>query len=102
MTLGPNGAIPFYGFLEESGTTAGAIKHGTFDLGAEIVAAIKDGRTLFAIDQQPYLQGYGAVQALVLNLRQGISPALPVTATGPGFVDAKTVDLVSSLSGTYR
>ncbi len=102
MTLGPNGAIPFYGFLEESGLDAGAIKHGTFDLGAEIVAAIKDGRTMFAIDQQPYLQGYGAVQALVLNLRQGITPALPVSATGPGFVDAKTVDLVSSLSGTYR
>jgi simple sugar transport system substrate-binding protein len=102
MTLGPNGAIPFYGFLAESGSSAGAIKHGTFDLGAEIVAAIKDGRTMFAIDQQPYLQGYGAVQALVLNVRQGITPALPVTATGPGFVDAKTVDLVSSLSGTFR
>jgi simple sugar transport system substrate-binding protein len=102
LTLGPNGAVPFYAFLAESGSEPGAIKHGTFDLGAEIVAAIKDGRTLFAIDQQPYLQGYGAVQALVLNVRQGITPALPVTATGPGFVDKSTVDLVESLSGTFR
>jgi hypothetical protein len=39
---------------------------------------------------------------LQLRVRQGISPALPVTATGPGFVDASNVDLVSALSGEYR
>ncbi len=42
---------------------------------------------MFAVDQQPYLQGYGAVMYLVLANRYGIKPALPVTATGPGFID---------------
>ncbi len=101
LTLGPNGSTPFYAFLEESGM-AGQVRHGTFDLSPEVVQAIKDGITLFAIDQQPYLQGYGAVQALTLNVRQGLSPALPVTPTGPGFVDASTVELVESLSGVFR
>ena len=100
MTLGPNGANPFYAFLKESGLSG--IKHGTFDLSPEIVAAIKDGTTMFGIDQQPFLQGYGSVQALVLKVRQGLNPALPVTATGPGFVDKSNVELVEQLSGKYR
>ena len=43
---------------------------------------------MFAVDQQPFLQGYGAVMYLVLDKKYGINPALPVTATGPGFIDA--------------
>ncbi|MDZ4158365.1 MAG: substrate-binding domain-containing protein, partial [Anaerolineaceae bacterium] len=70
------------------------IVHGTFDLSPEIEANIKDGTTLFAVDQQPFLQGYGAVMTLALLQRQKISPALPVTATGPGFVDTTNVDVV--------
>jgi simple sugar transport system substrate-binding protein len=102
LTLGPNGANPFYAFLEASGSGPGDIAHGTFDLSAEIVAAIEDGTTLFAVDQQPFLQGYGAVMLLNLLLRQGVSPALPVTPTGPGFVDQSNIDIVKALAGQYR
>ncbi len=92
LTLGPNGANPFYAFLQPANLKKGAFWHGTFDLRPEIIAKIKDGTTQFGIDQQPFLQGYGAVQALTMVKRYGISPALPVTSTGPGFVDAKNVD----------
>jgi simple sugar transport system substrate-binding protein len=102
MTLGPNGANPFYAFMEAAGLSAGDVKHGTFDLSEEIIAHIKDGTTMFGIDQQPFLQGYGAVQALMLKVRYGISPALPVTPTGPGFVDASNVEVVERLAGEYR
>ena len=102
MTLGPNGANPFYAFMETAGLGAGEVKHGTFDLGEEIIARIKDGTTMFAIDQQPFLQGYGSVQALMLKVRYGISPALPVTPSGPGFVDASNVAIVEELAGQYR
>jgi simple sugar transport system substrate-binding protein len=102
LTLGPNGANPFYAFMETAGLGAGDVKHGTFDLGEEIIARIKDGTTMFGIDQQPFLQGYGAVQALMLKVRYGISPALPVTPTGPGFVDASNVAIVEELAGQYR
>lgn len=102
LTLGPNGANPFYAFLEAAALEAGAVAHGTFDLSPEIVAHIKDGVTLFGIDQQPYLQGYMTVQWLVWNIRFGFTPAGPVTATGPGFVDASNVELVETLAGTYR
>lgn len=102
LTLGPNGATPYYAFLEASGMGPDDIRHGTFDLSEEIVAAIEDGRTLFAVDQQPFLQGYGAVTILSLLLRQGITPALPVTPTGPGFVDAGNIEIVKALAGEYR
>jgi len=102
MTLGPNGAVPFYAFMDAAGLQPGDVKHGTFDLGPEIIARIKDGTTMFGIDQQPFLQGYGAVQALMLLNRYGISPALPVTPTGPGFVTAENVAVVERLAGEYR
>ncbi len=88
--------------MSSAGLGAGDVAHGTFDLSQEIIARIKDGTTMFGIDQQPFLQGYGAVQALMLKTRYGISPALPVTPTGPGFVDASNVALVEELAGEYR
>ena len=38
----------------------------------------------------------------MLKIRYGISPALPVTPTGPGFVDLSNVALVEELAGEYR
>jgi simple sugar transport system substrate-binding protein len=102
LTLGPNGANPFYAFYTQAGLAPDKVKHGTFDLGPEIIAHIKDGVTMFGIDQQPFLQGYGAVTTLMLRVRYGISPAMPITATGPGFVDTTNVEVVEALAGKYR
>ncbi|MFQ5595274.1 MAG: sugar ABC transporter substrate-binding protein [Anaerolineae bacterium] len=102
LTLGPNGANPFYAFMEAAGLGAGDVKHGTFDLSPEIVANIENGTTMFGIDQQPFLQGYGAVMMLTLLQRQGITPALPVTPTGPGFVDQGNIAIVKALAGEFR
>nr|WP_202556477.1 sugar ABC transporter substrate-binding protein [Streptomyces sp. SID4950] len=38
----------------------------TFDLNAKVAAGLKSGRLGFAVDQQPYLQGYEAVDLLWL------------------------------------
>jgi simple sugar transport system substrate-binding protein len=102
FTLGPNGATPFYSFMESEGLAAGDIVHGTFDLGPEIVAKIKDGTTLFGIDQQPYIQGYQAVQYLAWAVRYGLSIPAKVIPTGPGFVDLSNIETVEALAGTYR
>ncbi|MGI3201226.1 sugar ABC transporter substrate-binding protein [Streptomyces sp. GLT-R25] len=39
----------------------------TFDLNAKVAASLKDGTLGFAVDQQPYLQGYEAVDLLWLH-----------------------------------
>ncbi|MEU5768233.1 substrate-binding domain-containing protein [Streptomyces asoensis] len=65
----------------------------TFDLNKDLVTAVRDGSVQFAVDQQPYLQGYLAVDALWLyktngNLSGGgVAPVL----TGPAFVTKTNV-----------
>src|SRR5919202_6714868 len=58
-----------------------------FDLGPEVLEAVRAGRLLFAVDQQPYLQGYMPVVMLVNRARYGIFPSQgDVVATGANFV----------------
>ncbi|MFC5939586.1 substrate-binding domain-containing protein [Corynebacterium choanae] len=81
----------------DAATAAGAsVNIATFDTNAELVTAIKDGRIQFAIDQQPYVQGYLAVDALWLANRNGstVGGGQPVL-TGPSFVDATNVDTIA-------
>ncbi|WP_165165143.1 sugar ABC transporter substrate-binding protein [Corynebacterium qintianiae] len=68
----------------------------TFDTNAELVDAIADGRVKWAVDQQPYLQGYLAVDSLWLAKRNGgtIGGGQPVY-TGPSFVDATNVEKIA-------
>src|SRR3954453_17646346 len=47
------------------------VKVGTFDLNADAAQAVKDGKLQFAIDQQPYLQGYMAISQLYLYKKNG-------------------------------
>ena len=60
---------------------------GTFDLSPAVLDAVRTGRILFAIDQQPYLQGYLPVVLLTQFKRFGLFPAQgDVVASGPNFV----------------
>jgi simple sugar transport system substrate-binding protein len=64
----------------------------TFDLNADAAKDIKDGKIEFSIDQQPYVQGFLAVTALYLNLKNGndMGGGGPVL-TGPSFVDKTNI-----------
>lgn len=78
---------------EQAGSDA---KISTFDTNAELVAAIKKGTVQWAVDQQPYLQGYMAIDALWLAKRNGstVGGGQPVL-TGPSFVDKSNVDTIA-------
>jgi simple sugar transport system substrate-binding protein len=104
LTLGGYnpGAVTIYDYIKESGRKPGEILHGTFDLSPEVVAAIESGATLFTVDAQPYLQGYSTVMFLTLYLRRGIVPVLPITATGPAFIDKTNVDFIKQQAGRTR
>lgn len=67
----------------------------TFDLDPDVAQLIKDGRIEFSIDQQPYVQGYMAVTALYLNIRNGndIGGGRAVLS-GPSFVDRDNIDRI--------
>lgn len=100
LTLGPTSAHPTIAALAASGK-AGAIFFGTFDLSNEIAAAIKDGTINFAIDQQPFLQGYLPVVILTNLARYGVVPGNSINS-GPGFITKDNIGLVEKYAGQYR
>ncbi|MEJ8475657.1 sugar ABC transporter substrate-binding protein [Roseibium algae] len=100
LTLGPTSAHPTLSALDEMGK-AGTIHFGTFDLSGEIAEAIKSGTIAFAIDQQPYLQGYLPVVILTNLTRYGVVPGNSINS-GPGFVTKSNIGLVEKFAGEYR
>lgn len=98
LMLGPGGAAPALAALRKSGR-AGRIAVGTFDLTPEVLAAVRDGHLLFAIDQQPYLQGYLAVVLLTKYLDTRAMPGGgQLIRTGPGFVTRENAAEVIALA----
>ena len=89
VTLGAPIASAALGAQAESGNTAKLI---TFDLNQDVAQAIQDGKVEFAVDQQPYVQGYMAVTSLWMNLTNGndMGGGKPVL-TGPSLVDKTNI-----------
>ncbi|MFJ3273012.1 sugar ABC transporter substrate-binding protein [Streptomyces sp. NPDC086776] len=89
VTLGAPFAAASVKAKEGSGSKA---EVDTFDLNAEVVKRLKASEVGFAVDQQPYLQGYLAVDELWLNKTNGnvIGGGKPVL-TGPAIVTADDV-----------
>jgi simple sugar transport system substrate-binding protein len=82
------------------GGRAANVQIGSFDLQPEVLQAIEDGRILFAVDQQAYLQGYMPIVMLTQDARYGLFPARgQVVATGPNFVTREDAGLALQLSG---
>jgi simple sugar transport system substrate-binding protein len=67
--------------------TGASVTVGTFDVNADVVQNVVDGKIEFAIDQQPYAQGYLGVTAVYLKNLDGldIGGGQPVY-TGPACI----------------
>lgn len=68
---------------------AGRTMHvATFDVTETVLRAVANGSAAFAVDQQPFLQGYLPVLFLALHAREGVMPVSNVS-TGPRLVGAR-------------
>ncbi len=67
-----------------------------YDIVAQSLAAIKDGRQAFTIDQQQFWRGYMPVLLLTHYIKYGLIEA-NYFLTGPTIVDASNVDRVAAL-----
>ena len=128
LALGPSSAEPALQALRRM-NLAGKIYFCTFDLSPAIIAGIKSGEVAFAIDQQPYLQGYIAIAALAIAHQShtrdpatiiatlkanpkfqarlkayGLDPVYGANgvSTGPSYVTRDNVDLVAKYAGQFR
>ena len=77
------------------------VKIGSVDLSTAVLNQIKDGKIVFTIDQQPYLQGYYAVSILAQNAIYGMRLVGQV-ATGPLAIDKSTVSNVLKANGEHH
>jgi simple sugar transport system substrate-binding protein len=84
MALGPPGFEGTMAALQATHKT-GRIKVASFDTSPDILNAVKDGKALFTVNQQPYLQGYLAVEVLAQQIRLGLHP-VGIVQTGPSVV----------------
>jgi simple sugar transport system substrate-binding protein len=96
VTLGAPIALNAIDAIKDAGSKA---KLGTFDFNPQIPPKIQSGELQWAIDQQPWLQGYEAVDSLWLykangNILGGGKPTL----TGPFLVDKQNVDFVGKFA----
>ncbi|HLK94881.1 MAG TPA: substrate-binding domain-containing protein [Nocardioidaceae bacterium] len=75
--------------------SGGDVPVGTFDLNADVAQNVMDGKVLFAIDQQPYVQGYLGVTGIYLNLINGndIGGGQPVYS-GPAIITEENAEQV--------
>ncbi|KAA0103770.1 substrate-binding domain-containing protein [Mycolicibacterium sp. P1-5] len=71
----------------------------TFDTNAALVSAIQKGDVQWAVDQQPYLQGYLAIDSLWLFVNnKNLIGGGQATLTGPSFIDKSNIDAVAELA----
>ncbi|MFJ2608335.1 sugar ABC transporter substrate-binding protein [Streptomyces sp. NPDC091279] len=97
ITLGAPFALTAVQSVSDAGSKA---KVATFDLNSQLTGAIKKGTIEFAVDQQPFLQGYLAVDGLWLYKNNGNYSGggeAPVL-TGPAFVDKSNIETIAKFA----
>lgn len=96
LTLGGQYGVDAVAAVDEAGSKA---KVATFDLSEDVLAAIKDDKVLFAVDQQPYVQGYEGVSVLYLKGINGndLGGGQPIYS-GPAFITKDNVDAVTKFA----
>ncbi|MCX7644777.1 MAG: substrate-binding domain-containing protein [Rhodobacteraceae bacterium] len=85
--------------IEQAGKT-GEVMLGSFDFNEAGLKRIQAGQQGFAVDQQPYLQGFLATSLLNAYIDFGNSLPVAPVATGPGIVDASNID--ATLAGVAK
>ncbi|MEH0573954.1 sugar ABC transporter substrate-binding protein [Streptomyces sp. B21-108] len=95
ITLGAPIALTAAQSVSDAGSKA---KIATFDLNKDLTGAISKGTVELAVDQQPYLQGYLAIDSLWLYKNNGnyMGGGEQPVLTGPAFVDKSNVDAVAA------
>ncbi|WP_239127531.1 sugar ABC transporter substrate-binding protein [Asanoa siamensis] len=100
LTLGAPFAMASVQSVKDAASQA---KISTFDTNKELVGAIKSGQVTWAVDQQPYLQGYLAVDSLWLYKTNGNTiGGGQATLTGPAFIDSGNVSAVEQYANNGK
>lgn len=94
VTLGAPFAMTALDAVEDAGSDA---QLATTDLNADVYAAMQAGDLVFAVDQQPFMQGYNAVEAVRLYDQGGyVLGGGQAVLTGPAIVTQDNLETVAA------
>jgi simple sugar transport system substrate-binding protein len=69
----------------------------SIDISPKVLEYIQQGKVMFTIDQQQYMQGSASVYLMYLYLKYGLTPPALVP-TGPGIITADKIQQLNELS----
>ena len=84
--------------LEADGIQVGEdVKFAQMDSSSQILEYIQEGKVMFTMDQQQYLQGYLGVVFAYLNAKYGFTPPPAPVSTGPAVISADSIPSLEEL-----
>lgn len=100
ITLGVAVAVDALESIRQVRATGRSVDLGTMDLGNTVLEAIAAGEMSFAMDQQPFLQGYYGVMIPYLYNTYKLAPS-SITWVGPFIVTEDNAAQVLEVNKTY-
>ena len=93
ITLGAPVALVAINSIQQAHSST---KLYTFDTNAALIAKVKSGAVQWAVDQQPYLQGYESIDSLWLyKTNADVLGGGRTVLTGPAFIDASNIGTIA-------
>jgi simple sugar transport system substrate-binding protein len=93
ITLGAPVALVAVNAIQQAHSSA---KLYTFDTNAAEIAKIQSGQVQWAVDQQPYVQGYEAIDSLWLfRTNADVLGGGQTVLTGPAFIDSSNIGTIA-------
>jgi simple sugar transport system substrate-binding protein len=100
ITLGAAVAVDALESVKQVRDTGRKVDLGTIDLGKVVLEAVRDGDMSYAIDQQPFLQGYFGVLMAHQFVNYRLAPATEINS-GPFLIDKSNAAAVLAVGDKY-
>ncbi|KSV71985.1 hypothetical protein N182_29950 [Sinorhizobium sp. GL2] len=100
ITLGAAVAVDALESVKQVRDTGRKVDLGTIDLGKVVLEAVRDGEMSFAIDQQPFLQGYFGVLIAHQFVNYRLAPATEINS-GPFVIDQANAAAVLAVGDKF-
>jgi simple sugar transport system substrate-binding protein len=84
----------------EAAQLGGKVSIGTMEASKVAIQQVKDGKILFLINEQPYLDGFYGVLFAYHYAKYGLAP-VGVVSTGPSVIDKSNVEKISTVFDKY-
>jgi len=84
--------------LEDEGYEVGVdVKIAQMDMSPKVLDYILEGKIMFTMDQQQYLQGFWGTEFMCLHLKYAFTPPPPPVSTGPAVITAEVIPMLEEL-----